>query len=178
MLALWGASTPGLAQGTLPPVTVEPTKKLNKTARKAAPKQTAPATEGLSALPPAPAETATGPVKDYVATRSATGTKTDTPLREVPQSISVVGTEQMRDMGVQALQESLRYMPGLVPDGFGFDSRGDYVLIRGIPASFFLDGMRTSYGFYANTAGAEPYSLERIEVLRGPSSMLYGQSAS
>ena len=125
-----------------------------------------------------PPETATGPVHDYVATQSATGSKTDTPIREIPQSISVVGTEQIRDQGAQALQEALRYVPGVVPDGFGFDSRGDYILVRGIPAAYFLDGMRTSYGFYANTAGIEPYGLERIEVLRGPSSMLYGQSSS
>ena len=130
-----------------------------------------------AALPAAP-ETATSPVRDYVATQSATGTKTDTPLREVPQSISVVGTEQMRDQGAQNLGEAVRYMPGVLADGFGFDSRGDYVLLRGIPASYYLDGLRTAFGYYANTAGIEPYSLERIEVLRGPASMLYGQGST
>lgn len=117
-------------------------------------------------------------MRDYVATQSATGTKTDTPIREVPQSISVVGTEQMRDQGAQNLGEAVRYVPGVVADGFGFDSRGDYVLLRGIPASYFLDGLRTTFGYYAHTAGMEPFNLERVEVLRGPASMLYGQSST
>jgi iron complex outermembrane receptor protein len=113
-----------------------------------------------------------------VATQSATGTKTDTPIREIPQSISVVGAEQVRDQGAQNLGEALRYMPGVLGDGFGFDSRGDYVIVRGIPASFYLDGLRTTFGYYANTAGFEPYGLERIEVLRGPASMLYGPGST
>ncbi|MGE0628696.1 MAG: TonB-dependent siderophore receptor, partial [Hyphomicrobiaceae bacterium] len=113
-----------------------------------------------------------------MATQSATGTKTDTPIRETPQSISVVGAEQIRDQGAQNLGEAVRYVPGVLADGFGFDSRGDYVIVRGIPASYFLDGLRTTFGSYANTAGIEPFGLERVEVLRGPASMLYGQSSS
>jgi iron complex outermembrane receptor protein len=168
--------------GTLPPLPVEAKKAPAKAAKKAAPKQ-APAPVATPATAPAPTpslapETATGPVRDYVATQSATGTKTDTPIREIPQSISVVGAEQIRDQGAQSLQETLRYLPGLVPDGFGFDSRGDYVLLRGLPAAYFLDGLRTTFGYYANTAAIEPYGLERVEVLRGPSSMLYGQASS
>ena len=162
---------------TLPPVTVEG-KKTPKATKKAAAKKTPPPADVPPTAAPAPAETATGPVQNYVATRSASGTKTDTPLSEIPQSMSVVGAEQVRDLGAQALQETLRYLPGVVPDGFGLDSRGDYSLIRGIPAAYYLDGMRTAYGFYANTIGAEPYQLERIEVLRGPASMMYGQSPS
>lgn len=170
---------------TLPPLAVETKKAVPKAAKKASPKQRQAAPAPVPAPEPQPAplpvvapETATGPVRDYVATQSATGTKTDTPIREIPQSISVVGTEQIREQGAQSLQETVRYLPGIVPDGFGFDSRGDYILLRGIPAAYFLDGMRTTYGFYANTAAIEPFSLERVEVLRGPSSMLYGQSSS
>lgn len=117
-----------------------------------------------------------GPVIDYVASDSRVGTKTDTPLIETPQSISVVGQEQMRDQGVQSLQEAIRYVPGVVADGFGVDSRGDYSYIRGIPAEYFTDGLRSSYGYYVNTIAVEPYAMERIEVLRGPASMLYGQT--
>ena len=180
-----GSVTSAFAQTTLPPLTVETKKAAPKAAKKASPKQKraapAPAPAPVSepaALPVAP-ETATGPVRDYVATQSATGTKTDTPIREIPQSISVVGTEQVRDQGAQNLGEALRYMPGVLGDGFGFDSRGDYVLLRGIPASYFLDGLRTSFrSSYAETAAIEPYSIERIEVLRGPAGMLYGQSST
>jgi iron complex outermembrane receptor protein len=118
-----------------------------------------------------------GPVIDYVATDSRVGTKTDTPLIETPQSITVIGDEQMRDQGVQNLQEAVRYTAGVFADGFGLDSRGDYAIIRGIPASYFIDGLRSSFGYYYNTTAIEPYALERVEVLRGPASMLYGQSS-
>ncbi|HRO48889.1 MAG TPA: TonB-dependent siderophore receptor [Hyphomicrobium sp.] len=116
------------------------------------------------------------PVVDYVAGDSTSATKTDTPLKETPQSISVVGQEQMRDQGVQNLQEALRYIPGAFADPFGFDSRGDSSIIRGIAGSYFVDGLRTTYGYSQSTVPIEPYSLERVEVLRGPSSMLYGQA--
>lgn len=119
---------------------------------------------------------APGPVIDYMAQDSRAGTKTDTPLLETPQSITVVGDQQMRDQGVQNLQEAVRYVPGVQADGFGFDSRGDYAIIRGIPAAYFIDGLRTSYGYYVNSIAIEPYALERVEVLRGPASMLYGQT--
>jgi len=191
-----GAISPASAQTAQPPPTTLPTisveaKKQTAPAKKKAPaKSSAPrAQQANRPQPPAPSqpaeapgrrtvETATSPVQDYVATRSGTGTKTDTPLRETPQSISVVGAEQMRDQGVQSLQEAVRYTPGVLADGFGFDSRGDYIIVRGIPAAYFLDGMRTTNGYYANTAAAEPYSLERVEVLRGPASMLYGQATT
>ena len=116
------------------------------------------------------------PVVDYVAGDSTSATKTDTPLKETPQSISVVGQEQMRDQGVQNLQEALRYMPGVVADSFGYDSRYDNTIIRGIAATHYVDGLRTTYGYGSSTAMIEPYALERAEVLRGPSSMLYGQT--
>ncbi len=169
------AAGAAFAQTTLPEVTVE--------AKKAAKKSTPPkkaATGGAVAAPkaavPQVAETATSPVKGYVAERSATGTKTDTPLKETPASISVVGAEQMRDQGVQNLQEAVRYVPGVNADSFGFDLRSDNVVIRGVPAAYFIDGLRTTMGFYYTSAMIEPYALERVEVLRGPAAMLYGQT--
>ena len=144
-------------------------------AKKAAPAQAA-ATEAAPTSPsPGAPGSGAGPVEDYAAKSSSTATKTDTPLKETPQSISVVGKEQMRDQGVQNLQEALRYMPGVIADGFGYDSRGDYSVVRGISQAYFLDGLRTTNGYYVNSAAIEPYGLERAEVLRGPSSMLYGQ---
>ena len=192
VLAAVSCASSALAQSSsqpeeLPGITVKGQKQAQP-ARRTQPQRRAPAagSQGTAERPQpqgagggvAREESGTGPVRDYVAKSSVSATKTDTPLQEIPQAISVVGAEQIRDQGAQALQEAIRYVPGVVPDGFGFDSRGDYVLVRGIPAAYYLDGMRTSYGFYANTTGAEPYSLERIEVLRGPSSMLYGQSPS
>jgi iron complex outermembrane receptor protein len=115
-------------------------------------------------------------VTDYVPTNSTVGTKTDTSLRETPQSVSVVGKEQMRDQGVQTLDQALRYMPGVQADPYGYDSRGDGAIIRGIPAAYFVDGMKVTNGYSVTTTPIEPYGAERVEVLRGPASMLYGQS--
>lgn len=123
--------------------------------------------------------TAYSPVEGYVATRSATGTKTDTPLIETPQSISVIGVDQMQDQGVQTLDEAVRYTPGVFANGFGVDTRNDNVIIRGTEGSVFIDGLSTGIqgGIYQNTIPIEPYALERIEVLRGPSAMLYGATS-
>jgi iron complex outermembrane receptor protein len=151
-----------------------------KVQAKAAPKAAAQpqAAEAAAAPEARPAGVTNGasPVKDYVATDSSVGTKTDTPLRETPQSISVVGKEQIRDQGAQTLQEATRYVPGVFADPYGFDSRGDSSIIRGIAGSYFVDGLRTTYGYSQTTVPIEPYAMERFEVLRGPASMLYGQA--
>lgn len=124
------------------------------------------------------AETATSPVHGYIATRSGTGTKTDTPLRETPQSISVVTADRVTDQGATTVQEALRYVPGVFADAYGADSRGDYPRIRGQDPNIYLDGTRMVNTNNFNEWRPEPYTLERIEVLRGPSSVLYGDTST
>ncbi|MGV6875260.1 TonB-dependent siderophore receptor [Pseudochelatococcus sp. B33] len=122
------------------------------------------------------AESAWGPVTGYVATRTATGSKTDTPIIEVPQSVSVVTRDRIRDQGVSTTPEALRYTPGVLAQPWGFDPRYDQFKLRGFEITSigaFRDGMRMP------TAGLmswsyDPYGVERLEVLRGPSSVLYG----
>jgi iron complex outermembrane receptor protein len=126
---------------------------------------------------PAPQESAYGPVQGYLATRSASGTKTDTPIQQIPQSITVVTAEEARDQGATTVQEALRYVPGVYADAYGPDSRSDGELIRGTTPVTYLDGMRLINGGYWNHTRPDPYTLERIEVLRGPGSVLYGDSA-
>lgn len=123
-------------------------------------------------------ETATGPVRGYVATRSGTGTKTDTPLRETPQSITVVTADRIIDQGATTVQDALRYVPGVFADAYGADSRGDYPRIRGQDPNIYLDGTRVVNTWNFNEWRPEPYTLERIEVLRGPSSVLYGDTST
>ncbi|MFP3581943.1 TonB-dependent receptor plug domain-containing protein, partial [Arthrobacter sp. SIMBA_036] len=66
--------------------------------------------------------TATSPVKGYVAKRSATGSKSDTPINEIPQSVSVIGTQEMDDRGVvNKVDEALSYTPGVNAQPFGND---------------------------------------------------------
>lgn len=126
-------------------------------------------------------ESAWGPIDGIVATRSASGTKTDTPLLETPQSVSVISAQEVKQKGAQSLVEALQGTPGLVSagSGGGYDVRYDNMSLRGFSVRTFLNGLSIPSGFTTNTHGMpqlEPYGLERIEVLRGPSSVLYGQS--
>lgn len=120
-------------------------------------------------------ETAWGPVEGYTATRSAAGTKTDTPIVEAPRSISVVTREQMEDRAVQNLDDALRYSPGVVASSYGSDNRADWLRVRGFEPTQFLDGLPLPKGSYANPK-IETWDLERIALLRGPSSSVYGQT--
>ena len=122
----------------------------------------------------AEAETATSPVIGYRARNAATATKTDTPLAETPQSVTVVTRDQMVDQGAGNLQDALNYAAGVRSDAYGQDSRTDSVRIRGALPDVYLDGLRQSYGYYTSTTRTEPYTLERLEVLRGPAGMLFG----
>jgi iron complex outermembrane receptor protein len=126
----------------------------------------------------AAAESATGPVSGYRARRSATATKTDTPLSETPQSITVVTADQIIDQGAGNVQDALNYAAGVRSDAYGLDSRTDSVRIRGAYPDEYLDGLRKTFGYYTSNARTEPYTLERIEVLRGPSAMLFGQGTT
>ncbi|WP_354375400.1 TonB-dependent siderophore receptor [Variovorax paradoxus] len=119
-------------------------------------------------------ETATSPVIGYRARNAATATKTDTPLSETPQSVTVVTRDQMIDQGATNLQDALNYAAGVRSDAYGLDSRTDSVRVRGAYPDIYLDGLRQSYGYYTSTTRTEPYTLERLEVLRGPSGMLFG----
>jgi iron complex outermembrane receptor protein len=120
-------------------------------------------------------ETAWGPVEGYTATRSAAGTKTDTPIVEAPRSISVVTRQQMDDRAVQNLDDALRYSPGVVASSYGSDNRADWLRVRGFEPTQFLDGLPLPKGSYANPK-IETWDLERIALLRGPSSSVYGQT--
>ncbi|MEH2543861.1 iron complex outermembrane receptor protein [Bradyrhizobium sp. AZCC 2262] len=140
--------------------------------------QRAQTTPDAAAATSARAETATGPVRGYLANQSGTGTKTDTPLRETPQSITVVTADRVTDQGALTVQESLRYVPGVFADAYGPDSRGDYPRIRGQDPNIYLDGTRMVNTFNFNEWRPEPYTLERIEVLRGPASVLYGDTST
>jgi iron complex outermembrane receptor protein len=120
-------------------------------------------------------ESAWGPVQGYLATRTAAGTKTDTALVEAPRSISVATREQMQDRNVQNLDDAVKYMPGIVSASYGSDTRYDWMRVRGFEPTQFLDGLPLPRGVYANPK-AETWNLDRIALLRGPASSVYGQT--
>ncbi|RDD92953.1 TonB-dependent siderophore receptor [Paracoccus pantotrophus] len=123
-------------------------------------------------------ESAWGPVSGYVARQTGTATKTDTPIVETPQTINVISADQIKAQGAASVDEALRYTPGVSTDFYGGATYNDYVRLRGFVAPIFAEGMRMPSGLrdYAQLRH-EPYGLERVEVLKGPSSVLYGQAA-
>ncbi|WP_047308588.1 TonB-dependent siderophore receptor [Rhodopseudomonas palustris] len=171
----------------LPPVTVQPAER--RSARRAQPAPAAqravpartPARE--QATPAARPVNASNTSDRYVARTSATATKTDTPVLETPQSISTVTRRQMDDQNVQTVANALRYSAGVLSDA-DTNSRFDSVFIRGFGAFgtatnyvSFLDGLKLPRGqAFANTA-IDPFLLDRVEVLKGPSAVLYGQTS-
>ncbi|MFJ7108235.1 TonB-dependent siderophore receptor [Pseudomonas sp. NPDC098740] len=120
-------------------------------------------------------ESAWGPVQGYLATRTAAGTKTDTALVEAPRSISIATREQMDDRNVHSLDDAVRYMPGIVASSYGSDTRADWLRVRGFEPTQFLDGLPLPKGVYANPK-QETWNLDRLALLRGPASSVYGQT--
>ncbi len=106
-----------------------------KRAHRAAPMSTAANTPAAGAAGNVkPGQDPRGPINGYVADRSMTGTKTNTPLMETPQAISVIGAEQIRDQKPNNVAEALRYAPGVGAGTFGADTRNDWFKIRGFDA--------------------------------------------
>ncbi len=118
-------------------------------------------------------ETAQGPVQGYRATRSASATRTDTSLHETPQSISVVTREAVEDIGATRLQDALDYAGGVGrANNFGGQGLTTFT-VRGVTTGeFYRNGFPINRG-YPNMPDAN--TIERLEVLRGPATTLYGR---
>jgi len=114
--------------------------------------------------------------KTVAAKRSSGATKTDTPLIETPRSVSVVTRKELEERGAQDIIEAVRYSAGVTTGAYGFDPRFDQIYIRGFSATTigdYKDGLRQPYMNYG-TFRTDPYSLERVEIIKGPVSVLYG----
>jgi catecholate siderophore receptor len=120
---------------------------------------------GVTAVPAA----ATG----YRAERTGTATRTDTPLREVPQSVTVTTQETIRDLDMRSLQDVLRYVPGA---GYAQgEGNRDTPVLRGqsTTASLFVDGLRDDVQYLRDL-----YNVDRVEVLLGPNAMIFGRGGA
>ena len=108
----------------------------------------------------------------YAAERSTSATKTDTALQDMPQAITVITGQQMRDQAVQGMADAVRYVPGIgITQGEG---NRDGLVFRGnsSTADFFVDGMRDDVQYYRDT-----YNIERIEAIKGPNAMIFGRGS-
>ncbi|QRM57965.1 TonB-dependent siderophore receptor (plasmid) [Sinorhizobium sp. BG8] len=116
----------------------------------------------------------------YVGKSSATGAKVDTPFVQTPQSISSVTQSQINDRNPQSLSDAIAYTPNVRVGGYGLDPRYDSFFVRGFNVTntgVFRDNLRqpvAGYGIFLT----EPYGIEGISILRGPSSALYGATGA
>ncbi|TDV13303.1 iron complex outermembrane receptor protein [Raoultella planticola] len=121
-------------------------------------------------------EDPTAPVKGIVATKTLSATKTAAGLVKTPQSVSVITRDQMAALDVTSVSQALRYSAGVFTEYRGSSNRNDEVFVRGFSyVPKYLDGL--SYGATASsqTGTMDPWLLERVELVRGPASVLFGQ---
>jgi len=132
----------------------------------------------LSGASVTPGSSATSAVRadGYVGQSATVGTKTDADLAKVPQSISIISRKELEDRNVQSLVQAANYSSGVRTGVYGFDPRFDTVFIRGFNVTsngYYRDGLRDVGGNFS-VARKEPYGLEAVSILKGPSSVLYG----
>lgn len=164
----------------LPPVQVTAQSKKKSVAPKKKAATPPPVAQPAPAVAPEPASTETsgdadgglssGGVDGYRATRTSTGTKTDTPLIDIPQAITVITEERAQDQHAVDVGKALQYVPGvIVAQGEG---NRDQIVIRGqnTTADFFVDGVRDDVQYFRDL-----YNVDRLEVLKGPNAMIFGR---
>ncbi len=123
-------------------------------------------------------QSAFAPVPGYFASNASSATKTDRPILETAQAISVVTAEQIADRKVDRVEDAVAYSAGVRVGSSGLDPRFDMISVRGFEttqSADFLDGLRQPGSGWLSLYSTEAYNLERIEVLKGPASVLYGQ---
>ncbi|MBZ9647456.1 TonB-dependent siderophore receptor [Sphingobium sp. 3R8] len=111
-----------------------------------------------------------------IVTAATTGSKTDTALVELPQPIKVITSEQYLSQGAISISDTVKYAAGVLANPYGRDTRVDGFNVRGLDALQFRDGMRDIFSYYASVT-SDPYNFSRVEILRGPASVLFGQGS-
>jgi catecholate siderophore receptor len=146
--------------------------KINVRGSKRAPRRAARVAPVAPRPVPPPATNAGGDV-GYHAESTSSGTKTNTPLRNIPQSITVVTKQQVQDLGAQRLEDVAHYVPGV--NWHQGEGNRDQIVIRGVSstADFFVDGIRDDGQVYRDL-----YNTERLEFLKGPNAMIFGRGGS
>jgi iron complex outermembrane recepter protein len=112
---------------------------------------------------------------NYVSTGSRSATKSDAPLVEIPQSVTVISRDQIDLLHWTSLQQSVRYTAGAIGENFGPDERYDWLTVRGFNPAQYIDGLQAPIGSVSNV-GTDLYGFEAVDILKGPSSVLYGHA--
>tara|TARA_X000000950_G_scaffold53718_1_gene63947 strand:- start:140413 stop:142593 length:2181 start_codon:yes stop_codon:yes gene_type:complete len=103
-------------------------------------------------------------------------TKTDIPIVETARSVSVEPEDVFIERGALNLSQTVSYVTGVTAETYGFSTRGDWVSSRGLSIPRYRDSIQELFGSY-NTTRVEPWTVEQVEILRGPASVLYGQGS-
>ncbi|HMF27963.1 MAG TPA: TonB-dependent receptor plug domain-containing protein, partial [Candidatus Cybelea sp.] len=153
--------------------TSQPTARAGTTAarRRAAPRAVAQPAPAAPAAPVDPQDARTGTVGVY-ANSTSVATKTNTPLINIPQSVTVLTKSYIRDQSFQSIDDAVRYVPGVIPHQ-GEGNR-DELVIRGVDSSanFFVNGFRDDVQYFRDL-----YNTQSIEILKGPSALTFGRGA-
>ncbi|AIR89688.1 TonB-dependent siderophore receptor [Pseudomonas cremoricolorata] len=123
-------------------------------------------------------ESPTAPLAGKVALRNGSATKSNAAITETPQSVSVVTAQDMTDRNADTLADAVSYTPGFTSQPGSFNRTADRFRVRGFDVESgtggsLRDGMRLQSNSYDGVQ--EPFGLERVEVVRGAASVLYGQ---
>jgi iron complex outermembrane receptor protein len=114
---------------------------------------------------------------EIVAKRSPFGaTKTNTPIVELARTISIESALDIKQKGALNLSQTATYMAGVTGESYGFATRVDSVSSRGLSIPRYRDSIQELFGSY-NSTRAEVYTMEQVELLKGPASVLYGQGS-
>ncbi|MGF6574212.1 iron complex outermembrane receptor protein [Paraburkholderia sp. GAS333] len=120
-----------------------------------------------------------GPTVGYVASTTNSATKTGTSLLEAPQSVSVITRDQMTQQNAQTLNAAVRYTSGVTAETRGgVATRYDMLTVRGFDADTYWNGLKLLGNGMYSVPQLDPFMMDRIEVLKGPVSVLYGQASA
>jgi len=113
--------------------------------------------------------------RDYRVPNASAATRTETPIRDIPQSIQVIPRQVLEDQGITQIGDALRNVSGIGQPRTTDPVSGDYVTLRGFDpgSAYFVNGLRNPFG--GQNINLETENIEQIEVLKGPASVLYGQ---
>lgn len=103
-------------------------------------------------------------------------TKSDTPIMETARSVSIENHQQILDRGALNLADTYLYKSGVIGEAYGFDTRGDWVKVRGLDVPEYRDSLQGLFSYY-NSTRPDIYTVEQVEILKGPASVLYGQGS-
>lgn len=102
--------------------------------------------------------------------------KSDVPIMSLARSVSIIDEDRIKQRGLFRLDQTYTYSAGVFGETFGFATRGDWVRVRGFDVPQYQDSLQSLFGNY-NNARADVYTLEQVEILKGPASVLYGQGS-